>query len=106
MHHQARYGNCSWHVLGIPIHAVTLQNEPEHASPGYPTMRMTSSQQRDLIRDHVGPKFRSILNVTLLNMLSITIVVKRANLVCPFSITMYISMKVLYTCIIFTVRTA
>ena len=41
---------------GITIDAVTLQNEPEHASGGYPTMQMSWQEQRDLIRDHLGPK--------------------------------------------------
>ena len=43
---------------GIVIDAITTQNEPEHAAIGYPTMSMPSETQRDLIRDHLGPKFQ------------------------------------------------
>lgn len=41
---------------GIEIDAFTTQNEPEHASGGYPTMAMSSEQQKQLIRDYLGPK--------------------------------------------------
>ena len=40
---------------GITIEAITLQNEPEHTSNGYPTMWMTSETQNGIIRDHLGP---------------------------------------------------
>ena len=42
---------------GVKIDAVTMQNEP-HFTPGdYPGMYMSSAQQADLIKNHVGPKF-------------------------------------------------
>lgn len=43
---------------GIPIDAVTVQNEPEH--PGNtPSMTMTSAEQNVFVRDHLGPAFAS-----------------------------------------------
>jgi glucosylceramidase len=42
---------------GIPIDAVTLQNEPEH--PGNtPSMTMTAAEQAEFVRDHLGPAFK------------------------------------------------
>jgi glucosylceramidase len=41
---------------GITIDAITIQNEPEH--PGNtPSMSMTSEQQNDFIKNHLGPAF-------------------------------------------------
>lgn len=42
---------------GIPIHALTVQNEPQHQDPAYPTTIWTAAAQRDFIRDHLGPLF-------------------------------------------------
>ena len=42
---------------GIPIHAITIQNEPLHETSGYPTMYMTWEDQNRFIRDHLGPLF-------------------------------------------------
>jgi glucosylceramidase len=41
---------------GLPIDAITVQNEPQHTS-NYPTMSMSASQQARLIGSHVGPRF-------------------------------------------------
>jgi glucosylceramidase len=49
---------------GIPIYAVTVQNEPgvdrQHDAPKwrYPSCRWTAEQERDFIRDHLGPAFK------------------------------------------------
>jgi glucosylceramidase len=43
---------------GLPIDALTLQNEPLHTS-NYPTMSMSATQQTNLIKNHVGPLFQS-----------------------------------------------
>ncbi|GMW00063.1 MAG: glucosylceramidase [Candidatus Hydrogenedentota bacterium] len=43
---------------GIPIYAVTPQNEPDYPNPEYPTCHWTGEEQRDFIRDHLGPTFR------------------------------------------------
>jgi glucosylceramidase len=41
----------------ITIDAITLQNEPWYQTSGYATMFMSPEQQRDVVRDHLGPKF-------------------------------------------------
>lgn len=45
----------AYEVEGLPIHALTLQNEPRMVDPGYPTTRWSAEEQRDFIRDHIGP---------------------------------------------------
>src|SRR5690606_15401790 len=46
------------HEEGIEIAAITIQNEPEH--PGNtPSMTMTSTQQNDFIKNHLGPAFKA-----------------------------------------------
>ncbi|MEU6860980.1 RICIN domain-containing protein [Glycomyces sp. NPDC046736] len=40
---------------GLPIYAVTPQNEPHHETGSYPSMRMTWQDQAALIGDHLGP---------------------------------------------------
>lgn len=44
---------------GVPVHAMTLQNEPRMVSPDYPTCLWKGEDQRDFIRDHVGPLFEA-----------------------------------------------
>ena len=41
---------------GIPIDAITPQNEPLHTS-GYPTMRMEAQEQANFIKNALGPAF-------------------------------------------------
>jgi glucosylceramidase len=43
---------------GINVHALTVQNEPEFNPGSYPTCGWTAAQQRDFIRDHLGPALR------------------------------------------------
>lgn len=43
---------------GINIDAVTCQNEPLYGSVNYPCMFMFAPEQRDFIRDHLGPLFK------------------------------------------------
>ncbi len=43
---------------GIPIHSITIQNEPEHGGNN-PSMLMTASQQATFIKDHLGPAFQA-----------------------------------------------
>ncbi len=49
---------------GIPVHAVTVQNEPgvDRANKDpkwyYPSCHWSAEQERDFIRDHLGPAFR------------------------------------------------
>jgi O-glycosyl hydrolase len=44
---------------GIPIHAVTPQNEPGFPNLAYPTCLWTAEEQRDFVRDHLGPALRA-----------------------------------------------
>ena len=39
---------------GIPIHSITVQNEPLYAAP-YPSMEMDAARQRDFIKNQLGP---------------------------------------------------
>lgn len=55
----------AYEAEGIPIHAVTIQNEPgvdraKEKDPKwfYPSCHWTAEQERDFIRDHLGPAFR------------------------------------------------
>ena len=43
-------------AAGLPIDALTLQNEPLHTS-NYPSMSMSAAQQTHLLKTHVGPHF-------------------------------------------------
>ncbi len=45
----------AYQAAGVPIQAITPQNEPQHRSASYPTMFMTASDQLIFIRDHLGP---------------------------------------------------
>jgi glucosylceramidase len=42
-------------AAGVPIDALTVQNEPKHASPRYPSMRMSADEQAEFVRQHLGP---------------------------------------------------
>jgi glucosylceramidase len=42
----------------IPIHAITIQNEPLYAAP-YMSMEMSAEEQKVFIRDHLGPQFEA-----------------------------------------------
>lgn len=55
----------AYEAEGIPIHAVTIQNEPgvdraKEKNPKwhYPSCHWTGAQERDFIRDHLGPALR------------------------------------------------
>lgn len=43
---------------GVPIYAVTMQNEPLNVPNDYPGMNMTAPEQTIFLRDHLGPAFR------------------------------------------------
>jgi glucosylceramidase len=49
----------AYEAEGIGIYAVTPQNEPGYSPRSYPTCGWTAEQQRDLIRDHLGPAFQA-----------------------------------------------
>lgn len=44
---------------GIPVHAVTPQNEPGFPNMGYPTCLWKAEEQRDFVRDNLGPALRA-----------------------------------------------
>lgn len=45
----------AYQAAGVPIKAITPQNEPQHRSDSYPTMFMTANDQLTFIRDYLGP---------------------------------------------------
>ncbi len=47
----------AYQAEGLPIHAITVQNEPLHEGDDYPTMRMEADQQANFIKNHLGPAF-------------------------------------------------
>jgi glucosylceramidase len=47
----------AYQAEGIPIHAVTVQNEPHFVNISYPTMYMESSEQADFVKGYLGPAF-------------------------------------------------
>lgn len=51
---------------GIPVYAMTVQNEPDYPNPEYPTCHWKPEQQRDFIRDHFGPMLTDIDDPPLL----------------------------------------
>jgi O-glycosyl hydrolase len=48
----------AYEEAGLPIDAITLQNEPLHTS-SYPTMSMSATQQTNIIKNNLGPLFAS-----------------------------------------------
>lgn len=48
----------AYEAEGIPLYAITVQNEPHMESKDYPTTYWTGEAQRDFIRDHLGPLFK------------------------------------------------
>jgi glucosylceramidase len=49
----------AYEAEGVPIDAITIQNEPQHVTSGMPSMGMSASEQALFIRDHLGPAFAS-----------------------------------------------
>lgn len=41
---------------GVPIYALTLQNEPHFEPPDYPGMRLDPSMRAKIIKQHLGPR--------------------------------------------------
>lgn len=42
---------------GVPIHYLSIQNEPDHEPEDYPGMRLSAEQRARIIGHHVGPEF-------------------------------------------------
>ena len=47
----------AYEAAGVPVFAITLQNEPHHEPPDYPGMRLRPAQRAEIISRHVGPLF-------------------------------------------------
>lgn len=47
----------AYKAAGVPVDAVTVQNEPEFTSADYPTMSMGAQEQAKFIGDYLGPAF-------------------------------------------------
>jgi glucosylceramidase len=47
----------AYEAEGVPIFAITLQNEPGFEPTDYPGMRLTPAQRAELVARHVGPLF-------------------------------------------------
>ncbi len=48
----------SYEAAGVPIFAVTPQNEPRNIPADYPGMGMTAEEQATFVREHLGPAFQ------------------------------------------------
>ena len=48
----------AYEAAGVPIYAVTMQNEPLYVPADYPGMRMTANEQRQFLAEYLGPAFR------------------------------------------------
>lgn len=44
---------------GIPIYAISVQNEPLFATPNYPTENLSAGEESDFITNHLGPSMTS-----------------------------------------------
>lgn len=43
---------------GIPVDALTIQNEPDYETDGYPSMYLSTEQQTEIIRDYLVPELQ------------------------------------------------
>ena len=49
----------AYEAEGLPVFAITLQNEPHYEPPNYPGMRLSPAQRAEMIGNHFGPLFAS-----------------------------------------------
>jgi glucosylceramidase len=49
----------AYEKAGVPIFAVTMQNEPLNVPGNYPGLNMTAGEQTAFLRDNLGPAFRN-----------------------------------------------
>lgn len=45
----------AYEAAGVPIYALTMQNEPLNPTPGYPSMSFPAANQATFLRDNLGP---------------------------------------------------
>ncbi|HEY6130115.1 MAG TPA: glycoside hydrolase family 30 beta sandwich domain-containing protein [Candidatus Acidoferrum sp.] len=48
----------AYEAAGVPVYAVTMQNEPLNIPNNYPGLGMTATEQIVFLRDHLRPQFR------------------------------------------------
>ncbi len=48
----------AYEAEGVAMYAITVQNEPHMSDKNYPTTLWTGEEERDFIRDHLGPLFK------------------------------------------------
>ena len=48
----------AYEAEGVPIFAITMQNEPMHVPHDYPGLGMMAREQTAFLRDHLGPTFQ------------------------------------------------
>ena len=48
----------SYEAAGVPIYAVTMENEPLYIPKDYPGMGVSPTEQMSFLRDNLGPAFR------------------------------------------------
>ena len=49
----------AYQAQGLPIYAVTPQNEPQFSPGNYPGMLMSAGEQANFVKNHLGPAFRN-----------------------------------------------
>jgi glucosylceramidase len=47
----------AYQLSGVPIYAITMQNEPLTIPENYPGMNMTATEQANFLREYLGPAF-------------------------------------------------
>ncbi len=47
----------AYQAQGLPIYAITIQNEPLHETGSYPSMRMDPGNQASFVKNNLGPAF-------------------------------------------------
>jgi len=47
-----------YEAAGVPIYAITMQNEPKYIPNDYPGMNMTAREQTEFLGNNLGPVFR------------------------------------------------
>src|SRR6185503_1344621 len=47
----------AYEAEGVPIFAITVQNEPHFEPDNYPGMRLTPAQRADVLKHNLGPLF-------------------------------------------------
>ena len=53
----------AYQAEGIPIWAVTIQNEPGFPTDDYPSMSMSADDQHDFLKNYLGPTFEEDENI-------------------------------------------